>query len=24
LSEVAVRRWKNGQIAQERFYYNKG
>ena len=24
LSEVAVRRWKNGQVAQERFYYNKG
>ena len=23
-SEVAVRRWKNGQVAQERFYYNKG
>jgi len=24
LSEVAVRRWKNERIAQERFYYNKG
>jgi ketosteroid isomerase-like protein len=24
MSEVAVRRWKNGQIVQERFYYNKG
>jgi len=24
LTQVAVRRWKNGQIAQERFYYNKG
>ena len=24
LSEVAVRRWKNGQVAQERFYYSKG
>ena len=24
LAEVAVRRWQNGQVAQERFYYNKG
>jgi ketosteroid isomerase-like protein len=24
MAEVAVRRWKNGQIVQERFYYNKG
>ncbi len=24
LSQVAVRRWKNGQIVHERFYYNKG
>ncbi len=24
LEQVAVRRWKNGQIAHERFYYNKG
>lgn len=24
LSQVAVRRWKNGQIAHERFYYQKG
>ena len=24
LSQVAVRHWKNGQIVQERFYYNKG
>jgi ketosteroid isomerase-like protein len=24
LTQVAVRRWKNGQIVQERFYYNKG
>jgi ketosteroid isomerase-like protein len=24
LNQVAVRRWKNGQVAQERFYYNKG
>ena len=23
-SEVAVRRWKNGLVAQERFYYSKG
>lgn len=23
LSQVAVRRWKNGQIVHERFYYNK-
>jgi ketosteroid isomerase-like protein len=24
LAQVAVRRWKNGQIVRERFYYNKG
>jgi ketosteroid isomerase-like protein len=24
LAQVAVRRWKNGQIVQERFYYSKG
>jgi hypothetical protein len=24
LSQVAVRRWKNGKIVNERFYYNKG
>ena len=24
LAQVAVRRWKNGQIVNERFYYNKG
>lgn len=24
LSQVAARRWKNGQVAHERFYYNKG
>jgi hypothetical protein len=24
MSEVAVRHWNNGQIVQERFYYNKG
>jgi ketosteroid isomerase-like protein len=24
VSEVAVRRWKNGLVAQERFYYSKG
>lgn len=24
LAQVAVRRWKNGQIAHERFYYQKG
>lgn len=23
-AEVAVRHWKNGQVVQERFYYNKG
>jgi ketosteroid isomerase-like protein len=23
-SQVAARRWKNGQIVHERFYYNKG
>lgn len=24
LQQVAVRRWKNGKIVNERFYYNKG
>lgn len=24
LSQVAVRRWKNGKIVNERFYYSKG
>ncbi len=24
LSQTAVRRWKNGQIVHERFYYSKG
>src|SRR3954454_2959297 len=24
MSQVAVRRWKDGKIASERFYYNKG
>lgn len=24
LEQVAVRTWKNGQVARERFYYNKG
>ena len=24
MSQVAVRRWKDGQVASERFYYNKG
>ena len=24
LSQTAVGRWKNGQIVNERFYYNKG
>lgn len=24
LSQVAVRRWKDGKIVNERFYYNKG
>lgn len=24
LEQVAVRRWKDGKIVQERFYYNKG
>lgn len=24
LTQVAARRWKNGQIVHERFYYNKG
>jgi ketosteroid isomerase-like protein len=24
LAQVAVRRWRNGQIAHERFYYHKG
>jgi len=24
MSQVAVRRWKDGKIANERFYYNKG
>ena len=24
LQQVAVRRWKDGKIASERFYYNKG
>ena len=24
LNQVAVRTWKNGQIAEERFFYNKG
>lgn len=24
MSQVAARRWKNGQIVHERFYYNKG
>ena len=24
MSQVAVRRWKNGKVAHERFYYSKG
>ncbi len=24
LTQVAARRWKNGQVVHERFYYNKG
>lgn len=24
MNQVAVRRWKNGKIVHERFYYNKG
>ena len=24
MSQVAVRHWKNGKIAHERFFYNKG
>lgn len=24
LAQVAVRTWKDGQVARERFYYNKG
>jgi ketosteroid isomerase-like protein len=24
MNQVAVRRWKNGQVAHERFYYSKG
>ena len=24
LAQVAVRHWKNGEVAKERFYYNKG
>jgi ketosteroid isomerase-like protein len=24
LAQVAVRHWKNGKVASERFYYNKG
>ncbi len=24
MSQVAVRRWKDGKVASERFYYNKG
>ena len=24
LAQVAVRKWKNGKVAHERFYYNKG
>jgi ketosteroid isomerase-like protein len=24
MNQVAVRRWKNGKIVNERFYYNKG
>jgi len=24
LAQVAVRRWKDGRVAHERFYYNKG
>jgi ketosteroid isomerase-like protein len=24
MTEVAVRRWKNGQVIHERFYYSKG
>jgi ketosteroid isomerase-like protein len=24
MNQVAVRRWKNGKIAHERFFYNKG
>jgi hypothetical protein len=24
LEQVAVRRWKDGKIVKERFYYNKG
>jgi hypothetical protein len=23
-SQVAVRKWKNGKVAHERFFYNKG
>jgi hypothetical protein len=24
MNQVAVRRWKNGQVVHEKFYYNKG
>ena len=24
MNQVAVRRWKDGKVASERFYYNKG
>ncbi|MBP6632769.1 MAG: nuclear transport factor 2 family protein [Kofleriaceae bacterium] len=24
MNQVAVRRWKNGKVVSERFYYNKG
>lgn len=24
MTEVAARRWKNGKVSRERFYYNKG
>ncbi|MEE8360501.1 MAG: SnoaL-like domain-containing protein [Gemmatimonadales bacterium] len=24
MAQAAVRRWKDGQVAEERFYYNKG
>ena len=24
MNQVAVRRWKNGKVANEKFYYNKG
>jgi hypothetical protein len=24
MSQVAVRKWKNGKVAHERFFYNKG